>query len=267
MKTDADVLHMDIQGQGDTVVLLHGWGMHSGIWAELVTTLAGHYRVVCIDLPGHGYSPAACPLTLSAVSEQILAQVTGACHWVGWSLGASVLMRLAAKAPAQVKSMILMAANPCFVAKDDWRHGIEANIFSTFAVDLQQNYEKTLRQFIALQTLGSDDGKASLKQLREQLFAAGEPDIDTLMQGLDILMHADLRAELQANECPSLVVLGERDQLVPVSVSAFYQTLSCRAQIETIKGAGHAPFLSHPQRTAERCLHFISTQAGKAVNG
>jgi pimeloyl-[acyl-carrier protein] methyl ester esterase len=264
---DNNTLHMDVQGQGDTLVMLHGWGMHSGIWRDLVASLARHFRVVCIDLPGHGHSPALCPLELQAVSQQILSQVPHACHWLGWSLGASIVMNLVTLAPAQIKSMTLLSANPCFIRNEHWPHGIDARVFENFAEELQLDYQKTLKKFIALQTLSSDAAKVSLKQLRDQLFEAGKPDAEALRQGLGILMHADLRSTLQQNDRPCLVVLGERDQLVPASITAFYHQLACVPQIEICKGAGHAPFVSHPQQMADIVTHFCNAHADNTVYG
>ena len=56
-------LHVDSYGSGTPLVMLHGWGMHGGMWGSAVTKLAQHYRVHCVDLPGHGYS--ALPSTAS----------------------------------------------------------------------------------------------------------------------------------------------------------------------------------------------------------
>ena len=39
------------------LVLVHGWGAHSGVWETVLTVLKKDFRVTCIDLPGHGYSP------------------------------------------------------------------------------------------------------------------------------------------------------------------------------------------------------------------
>ena len=41
-------------GQGPTIVLVHGWAMHSGIWQDFAEQLAKQYQVICLDLPGHG---------------------------------------------------------------------------------------------------------------------------------------------------------------------------------------------------------------------
>ena len=255
--SDAGALHMDIRGHGETLVMLHGWGMHTGIWRELADDLSMHFRVVCIDLPGHGRSSAVCPLQLEAVARQVLLQVSMDCHWFGWSMGASILMQLMAMAPGQVKSMTLLAANPAFVRQQQWSHGIDAQVLAAFADDLQADYKKTLQKFIALQTLGSAQAREALKQLRAQIFEVSAPRPQALLQGLDILLQGDLRAVMEQSDRPCLVILGERDQLVPVSIADFYRALACRPQVEVIAGAGHAPFLTHRRQVKDMILGFI----------
>jgi pimeloyl-[acyl-carrier protein] methyl ester esterase len=49
-------LHVETFGSGPDLVLLHGWGMHGGVWGDFALRLAEHHRVHAIDLPGHGYS-------------------------------------------------------------------------------------------------------------------------------------------------------------------------------------------------------------------
>ena len=51
-------LHVETFGSGPDLVLLHGWGMHGGVWGDFALRLAERYRVHVIDLPGHGFSAA-----------------------------------------------------------------------------------------------------------------------------------------------------------------------------------------------------------------
>jgi len=48
-------LHVEVTGQGEPLVMLHGWGMHGGIWSDTVAQLAHEYEVHNVDLPGHGF--------------------------------------------------------------------------------------------------------------------------------------------------------------------------------------------------------------------
>ena len=49
-------LHVEYEGAGPDLVLLHGWAMHSGIWRDVRERLARHFRLHLVDLPGHGRS-------------------------------------------------------------------------------------------------------------------------------------------------------------------------------------------------------------------
>jgi len=52
-------LYVRTLGQGTDLVLVHGWGMHSGIWEDVIEALVDDYRVTYLDLPGYGYSRSA----------------------------------------------------------------------------------------------------------------------------------------------------------------------------------------------------------------
>ena len=56
-------IHYTRVGTGKTIILIHGWAMHSGIWQTFAEQLAQHYKVLCIDLPGHGYSEKITPFS------------------------------------------------------------------------------------------------------------------------------------------------------------------------------------------------------------
>ena len=49
-------LHVDRYGSGAPLLLIHGWGMHGGMWGRVVQQLAEHFCVLVVDLPGHGWS-------------------------------------------------------------------------------------------------------------------------------------------------------------------------------------------------------------------
>src|SRR6185437_12924270 len=69
-------LYMETQGQGPELLLLHGWGLHGGIWDTLVPKLAPHLRITRVDLPGHGRSrDVPMPHSLTELALQIMAAV------------------------------------------------------------------------------------------------------------------------------------------------------------------------------------------------
>ena len=240
-------LHVEIFGSGKPLVMLHGWGMHGGIWGSAAGQLAQHYRVHCVDLPGYGASVGLAQYNLDEIVQRLAAHFTEPVSVCGWSLGGQVALRWAQRHPAQVSKLVLVASTPCFVQREGWLYAMAADTFQDFAASLLQNHVQTLRRFIALQVRGSEHEREVLADMRARLFSRGEPDVTTLCSGLDILRDTDLRNQLAQIAQDALVIAGERDMLTPPTASAYLAQALPNARLTEIKGAAHAPFLSHPE--------------------
>jgi pimeloyl-[acyl-carrier protein] methyl ester esterase len=251
-------------GSGPDLVLVHGWGLHAGIWDSFVPLLEPYFRILRVDLPGHGSSRWADETTLDDMTAAVLAVAPANAAWLGWSLGGLVAMRAALQAPARVRALLLLASTPCFVRRDGWQCALLPALLDTFAAELQQDYLRTLNRFLALQVRGSDQGGAVLRQLRSQLLAKGEPVPVALQAGLDILRNTDLREDIGALACPALVMAGERDTLVPGAAARATADLMPNAVVEVIAGAGHAPFIARPQVVADLVHAFQQPQSRDA---
>jgi len=172
-------LHIESHGSGAPLVLLHGWGMHGGIWDNVIPQLAQRFLVHCIDLPGHGYSTFTTPTegggksALDAIAKTISTLFTEPLNVCGWSLGGLVALRWAQLAPKQVRRLVLVASTPCFTEREDWLFGMAAENLSQFAVELERDHAATLRRFLALQVRGSSDERELLSDLRSRLFNRG----------------------------------------------------------------------------------------------
>ena len=250
-------LYLESYGEGAPLLLIHGWGMHGGIWGGMVEHMAQHCRVICVDLPGHGASAPLDEFTLDRLVGALSVQFDEALAVCGWSLGGQVALRWAALHPQQVRKLVLMASTPCFVQRDDWPHAMAADTLQDFAEALLANHAQTLKRFLALQVRGSDNERELLISLRSRLFSRGEPDVDALRGGLEILRDADLRASLPQLLQPALVIAGARDMLTPLAASSFMAQALPNAQIVNVAGAAHAPFLSHPGIVVERMVDFL----------
>lgn len=251
-------LYVESYGEGAPLLLIHGWGMHGGVWGEAVSQLARCHRVHCVDMPGYGASgQLSSSFTLDAVVAALSARFDEALTVCGWSLGGQVALRWAHQAPEQVQRLVLVAATPCFVERDDWVFGMEPAELQQFAAELERNPVAALRRFLALQVRGGERERELLAALRSRLFSRGEPDPAALRGGLEILRDADLRAELPAIRQPTLVITGGCDQLVPPAASFYLAQAMHDARVEEIAGAAHLPFLSHPEVFVAHLLDFM----------
>ena len=249
-------LHVEIAGDGPPLVLLHGWAMHGGVFAPLVERLASRFTLHLVDLPGHGYSrDSGVPLQLDACVEAVSAVVPRA-PWCGWSLGGLVALHAAATRADRVPALAMLCASPCFVRGDDWKHGVSADIFRSFADGLRSDYRGTLQLFIALEAFGSDHAKDDIRCLRGELFARGEPSAESLAAGLELLETSDLRDELRTLAAPSLWIAGKRDRLVDPRAMQAAAALAPDASVHVIEHAGHAPFLTHADEVAALLAEF-----------
>ncbi|HET6397197.1 MAG TPA: alpha/beta fold hydrolase, partial [Pseudoxanthomonas sp.] len=175
--------------------------------------------------------------------------------WLGWSLGGLFALRAAVALPS-VRGLAMVAATPRFVRAPDWPHAVEPEVFARFGEDLAADYAGTLDRFIALDTLGSEHGRAELRTLRALLHARGEPEPAALQAGLRLLETADLRRSLPALRVPSLWLAGRRDRLVDPRGMAEAAARAPGSRFVELAGAGHAPFLGHVDAVAAELAAF-----------
>jgi len=260
-------LYTQTSGTGPDLVLVHGWGLHGGIWGCFVPLLETHFRVTCVDLPGHGRSDWQGEETLDAMTEAVLSVAPAPAAWLGWSLGGLVATRAALMAPGKVTALVTIASSPCFVRKPGWQSAMLPLLLDTFAAELAQDYVRTLNRFLALQVRGSNHYGEVLKTLRALLLAHGEPDAAGLRAGLEVLRTADLRDSLRDIGCPTLLLMGERDTLVPVNAGHAASELFRNAQLEVIEGVGHAPFIAQPEVVARLVHEFVYKKSVPSPSG
>jgi len=241
-----------------TLVFIHGWGMHSGIWAQIWPAFQSAVNCILIDLPGMGRSPLAKGnYTLEFVVEQ-LQQVLKPyqhhiLHWVGWSLGAFVAAKLCANF-SKSASFTSIAMAERFVAPDTAISGINQAALRRFKVLLDEDLEGTLYRFLSLNVKGSPQHKAELRILQQLVFSYGFPAKKALLGGLEILEQASLSQFLSKLPCPACFIFGEQDALLETDISDLMRTRWAAPSLESqslikvklMANAGHIPFLSDP---------------------
>ena len=254
-------MHVEVEGQGPALVLLHGWAMHGGILAPLARRLRDAFTVHRVDLPGHGGSGAVQLTTLADCAAQVRASVPAGAAWLGWSLGGLVALQAALDAPQSLRALVMLSAVPRFTAAADWPRGVSPAVFSGFHAELGRDWRATVERFLALESHGSDHALEELRLLRRQVFAHGEPAPSALAAGLSLLGGSDLRARLPTLALPSLWLCGRRDRLVDWRAAEAAAMLAPAARFQRIDGGGHAPFLGHGDAVAAAVRDFLGTQA------
>jgi len=249
-------------GSGPRLVMLHGWGLNSHVWDDVVPALSDRFEVSCVDLPGHGGSPWPPTFdSLTSLAEVIAPHLHRDAIVMGWSLGSMAALQLALAHSESVRALVLVAATARFIAGTDWPHGVEPAVLAQFAAHLEEDHESTVRDFLALQVRGEERSLETLRVLRKRVLGAGAPTPMALRAGLEILHTCDLREDVSQIKVPTLVIAGEYDRLTFPEASRELASQLPRARFALIEKAAHAPFISHREIFVREVTQFLARAA------
>ena len=228
---------------GDVVLLVHGYGGDRNSWLFLQEPLAARYQVYALDLPGHGTSAkdvgeGSLSVLADAVTGVLDALDAERAHLVGHSMGGAVALAAAARDPARIASLTL-------IAPSGFGSEINAGYLRGFA-DAQ-----TRRELKAVIGQLFDDEGLVTRQLVDDLLAYKRLDgvdealhalADTLLDGE--AQRGDSAATLAAigGAAPVTVIWGRADRIIPAA-----QAESVAGAVRyLIDGAGHMPQMERP---------------------
>lgn len=259
-------IHVEIQGQGQPLVFLHGWGFNSKIFQAFVNRMSLHFKCILIDLPGFGQSPffegsynidniAKILTTLQTLPKKAI--------WLGWSLGGVIALWIALYFPERVKQLITIASAPTFMAKKDWP-GLSNSQTERFGKLKNHPRCKILQDFIKLNLFPQNCFLA-----RQTISNAVDVRNQQALQGgLKILKELDLRNAIHTITLPWLQIYGARDAIVPVAIPEKLRTDTndhCKSNIQILPKAGHMPFISHETESLSLIKFFCNENKFETV--
>jgi aspartate dehydrogenase len=246
-----EALHAVQAGTGPTVLLLHGIGSSATSWQRQLDRLAGDYTLIAPDLRGYGDSPdPAAPPSLDAVADDLATLLDQhPAHVVGVSFGALAALALARRHPQLVRSLVLsdttLGRNT--LPPDERARWVEGRY--ALAAELQARADERAGEIAG--PGAPADVLAEIARNMRRARPAGYRYVT------DIIAATDALPWLDAIAMPSLIVCGEHDSVVGLSLS---QTIAERipdARLATIAGAGHAPNIERPDEFAAAVRAFI----------
>ncbi len=241
-------------GQGQPIAFLSGYAFPAEIFLPFIEYLTSDYQCLLIDLPGIGNAVDA-PLDKSQIMQQLKDAIPLSAHLIGWSLGGLMAMDFARHHKEHCLSLVTLATNPCFVAKDGWP-GMSLDNFSHFKNTLPLNLKKYINEYLLMQFAKNDIDKALLKALKT-LVLDKPPSSRVLSEYLAMMQTGNLNDDLKAIACPSLFIYGALDRLVPVEVAHAIEHLKLpRRQTHIIDSAAHIPFLTDIDKTIATIREF-----------
>lgn len=243
-------IHYETMGAGRPLVFVHGWAMSARVWRYQTEALASAYRLVIVDLRGHGESsPTAPGFTLEDLAADVIELFTRLdlrnAALIGWSMGAQVALQAFARLRGRLAALVLVGGTPVFNAAEDYPYGLPPVETRGMAVRLRRNYTKTMGDFFNGMFAEGDLSHENYQRIvREIVLGARLPEPDVALNALDTLVSSDLRSILPEINVPVLLVHGSKDTVSLPDASRYMAQHLPNASLRIMEGVGHAPFLS-----------------------
>lgn len=226
------------------LVLLHGWGINSRIWDPVLPALLESFEVTTVDLPGYGSMVNEQPgEDLAKIADAVVSRTPKSAIWCGWSLGGMVAMVAAMKHPERIKRLVLVCSTPKFVQGDCWDCGSSELAMQNLSEQFEQDYSKALARFFLLQLGATPDARKRSRELTRAILQEPNPSWSSLEQGLNLLRATDLRESITNINCPTEVIVGTEDRVIPAEAGRFVAQAIPNARLHEVD-AGHIPFLT-----------------------
>jgi pimeloyl-ACP methyl ester carboxylesterase len=227
-----------------SIVFLHGAGMDHTVWALLARAFAHHgCSVLAPDFPGHGRSDGAPLTSIAALADWTAALIEAAgakvARIVGHSMGSLVALETAARHPAKVTGLGLIATTATMRVSDDLLTAAKANDHA--AVDMIAIWGEGYRATVG----GSQAPGLWMLGGAERLLERAEPGaIFTDLSACNA--YQDALSAAAKVDVPSIVIQGSRDLMTPAKGGKALAAAIPNCRIVLIEGAGHMLMSERP---------------------
>jgi pimeloyl-ACP methyl ester carboxylesterase len=257
--------------RGPTCVLLHGFGDNSSVWSHLAPQIMSRFRVITIDLRGHGnsdwdpetrYDTETLTADLAAIIGSFGLERT---ILIGHSWGAGIASRFAAAQPAVVAGLVIVDFGPelseagvaeilrgftetpsSFGSSDEYARWLAARRPFANPRMLEQYARYGLRQ--------STDGRY---QIKNDSALGTKAEIARLTPENGHYHIAGLWTALESIKCRTLVVRGGASGVFPRNIAARMVERMPAGELQSISGAGHAVMMDNPVQFTARVAEFL----------
>jgi pimeloyl-ACP methyl ester carboxylesterase len=250
-------IYYEIEGNGpETIVFSHGLLWSGEMFREQVKFLRARYTCVCYDHRGQGRSEAA---PTGYDMEQLYADALGLvqalklapCHFVGLSMGGFVGLRLAARHPDLVRSLMLLETS-ADVEKHKFKYHLLVWLVRLLGV---RAVADRVMPIMFGHTFLADPARATLRQEWRQRLVANPPSIVRAVLG--VIGRRGVLHELPRIGQPTLVVVGDEDVATPLDRAEQLRAGIPQAQLVVVRQAGHTSCIEEPTQVNLAIAGFL----------
>ncbi len=263
-KNDAEIcvkIHYIEEGTGEPLILVHSAGQSLYTWSNVIEPLSAKFRVIALDLLGHGYSdvPQYCDFDIAQQAEVLSAFMKklgiSSAHFVGFSLGCAIIAELAREHPTKVGRTIMLSPGgitplmPSLVRMLGSRFlGAVASAFIT---------KKAVTGMLSECFL--DLTKVDSSKIEQYFKPLDDPDTKRGTRYLVSSFNEDeFMGALSSIESPILLLLAADDKWRTVEFIQPYFDILKNGSSDVVRNAGHLMHEDQPAKVVDSIIAFIN---------
>ena len=254
-------LYYEEQGSGsETLVFGHSMLFNLRMFDDQVAVLKAKYRCISFDFRGQGQSEVTdCGYDLESLTEDtaklLKALNTQPCHFVGFSMGGMVAMRLAVQFPDLIKSLVLIDTSS--ERQDNMlRNRILIVIAQYFGLKVLA--AKVMSMFFGSQFL-KDPQRKALRHSWKAYFLANDPKgIVHVVKG--VIFREPITETLKYIKQPTLIMVGEEDELTDLKKAQIIHDNIAHSTLHIIPNAAHMGPVEEPEFVTKTIAKFLKTK-------
>jgi 3-oxoadipate enol-lactonase len=252
-------IYYSVAGSGPVLVFVHSFLCDGELFRSQVEFLQNRYRIINVDIRGHGRSRADESLfSMDDLVQDVLtvldAEDVKEAIWVGMSIGGFVAMRAAVYQPSRVLGLVLIgteAGSQSFTKKI---------LDVALKTSLRLLGPKVVVPFLMPTFLGETTRKNNPALVDEYGLIFRRMRVGSICAIIHCVTgREDLTQNLSKIKAPTLVIVGEEDVPMPVSIAKAMAKRISRAELAVIAGAGHLCTVEKPEAVNQALARFLDS--------
>lgn len=248
----------DSQKGDTTLVLLHGYLESLDVWDDFSKLLTPKYRVIAIDIPGHGISETkgevhTMEFLADVLHDVLIKEGVAKCFVAGHSMGGYVAQAFASKYQEMLQGIIFIHSTPnpdSPEKKENRKREIEL---------IRQDKKELIATLFAAKGFAEDNRQRmheKIEELEEQICMIDDDGIIAILNGL--MERADRNEMLRKLKVPELFIFGRKDEFIPMEAAETIIAAQPQAEIAWLENSGHMGYMEEPEKTAGIISTFIN---------
>ncbi len=256
LKIESKIRYRDV-GEGDTIVLLHGYLESLKIWNGIVKELKDNYRVIAIDLPGQGHSNISREVqTMETMAYEVRLVLDNLgvdkCMMIGHSMGGYVTLAFMEAYPEILTGVSLFHSSP-YADTEDKKEIRDKTIEMLKKGKKSQLYTTHFSKIFAAENL--EKMQFRIDKLKERVQKTPTEYIISVLEGMKV--RPDRSELLATTNLPVQYIIGAKDNFIPLSILDNLKLPKC-SEIVTLENSGHMGMYEEKEKSAEAIKNFIT---------